>query len=313
LKKSEALPSRHIRLDGIAIAVVLACCLLWGLQQVVAKATLAAIPPLIQGGIRSGGAALLVWLWAASRGQSIFRRDRTLHAGLAAGLLFGLEFACIYLALPLTSASRLVVFLYLAPFVVAIALPYFVAAERVDRLQAFGLVCAFLALAYAFAEGFGGAVHSSQAIGDALGLLGALLWGVTTLVVRTTRLASASPEKTLFYQLAVSCPILFGVSFLSGEHWPQHIGWLGVFSLLFQTVVIAFASYLAWFWLLRHYSATRISAFTFLTPVSGLAFGSLLLGEPVSPRIIIALVFVALGIYLVNRPQHPRTIDALPD
>lgn len=62
MKNGDALPSRRIRLDGIAIAVVLACCLLWGLQQVIAKATLVAIPPLIQGGVRSGGAALLVWL-----------------------------------------------------------------------------------------------------------------------------------------------------------------------------------------------------------------------------------------------------------
>jgi drug/metabolite transporter (DMT)-like permease len=207
----------------------------------------------------------------------------------------------------------LVVFLYLAPFVVAIALPHFVRAERLDRLQASGLVCAFLALAYAFAEGFGGAARESQVIGDALGLLAALLWGMTTLVVRTTRLASSSPEKTLFYQLAVSCPILLVLSFLSGELWPERIGWLASSSLVFQTVVIASASYLAWFWLLRHYSATRVSAFTFLTPVSGLAFGSLLLGEAVSPRIIAALVFVALGIYLVNRPQIEPTVAALPE
>jgi len=255
----------------------------------------------------------LVWLWSASRGHPIFNRDRTLPAGLAAGVLFGMEFGCIYFALPLTSASRLVVFLYLAPFVVAIALPHFVKAERLDRLQAAGLICAFLALAYAFSEGFSGAARESQVIGDALALCAALLWGLTTLVVRTTRLSSSTPEKTLFYQLAVSCPILFVLSFVSGEHWPEQIGWFALASLAFQTVVIAFASYLAWFWLLRHYSATRVSAFTFLTPVSGLAFGGLLLGEPISPRIVVALIFVALGIYLVNRPQIPRTIDALPD
>jgi drug/metabolite transporter (DMT)-like permease len=314
LSPKDAEPSRRIRLDGVAIAVVLACCLLWGLQQIVAKATMPAIPPLIQGGVRSGGAALLVWMWSALRGQRMFDRDGTLMAGLAAGVLFGLEFACIYLGLPLTSASRLIVFLYLAPFVVAIALPHFVSAERLDRLQSAGLVCAFLALAYAFQEGFGSfRASGTQLVGDGLGLLAGLLWGLTTLIVRSTRLSTASPEKALFYQLAVSCLILLGLSLVTGEAWPATLAKPAIASLVFQTVIVAFISYLAWFWLLRHYSATRISAFTFLTPVSGLVFGSLLLGEAVSPRIVTALLFVALGIYLVNRPVSHRSIAALPD
>jgi drug/metabolite transporter (DMT)-like permease len=296
-----------MQLDLLGVVLIVGCCVIWGLQQVAAKAVLSSLPPLFQGGVRSGAAALMLWVWSSARGVPLFRRDGTLSAGLCAGLLFGAEFASIYLALPRTSASRLIVFLYMAPFVVAVALPLFVRAERLDRMQSFGLLGAFLALAFAFEEGFSDHL-TGQLVGDGLGLLGALLWGLTTLTVRVTRLASASAEKTLFYQLAISSPILIAASLATGESWPSaNLPALAWISLLFQTGVVAFASFLTWFWLLRQYSATKISSFTFLTPLFGLLFGSLLLGEKIGARLLIAMLFVGLGIYLVNRPRQAST------
>jgi drug/metabolite transporter (DMT)-like permease len=292
-----------MQLDLLGVSLIVGCCVIWGLQQVAAKAVLSSLPPLFQGGVRSGSAALMLWAWSAWRGVPLFERDGTLLAGLLAGVLFGAEFAVIYLALPLTSASRLIVFLYMAPFVVALGLPLLVRAERLDKTQSIGLVCAFAALSYAFAEGFHAPRHD-QLLGDALGVLGALLWGLTTLTVRASRLASTSAEKTLFYQLALSSPMLLAFSWLRGESWPSsnlpELAWM---SLLFQTAVVAFASFLTWFWLLRHYLATRISSFTFLTPLFGLLFGSWLLDEVVGVRLPIALLFVGIGIYLVNRSR----------
>lgn len=292
---------RRSHLDGVAVGLMLACCILWGLQQVVVKATLPVLPPFVQGATRSAVAAAMLWAWSFMRGIPLFRRDGTLVPGLVAGALFGAEFVCIYGALTLTDASRVSVFIYMAPFVVALALPRFVPAERLSPMQMFGMGCAFAALAFAFQEGFTSPKHS-QWLGDALALLAALLWGATTLVVRVTRLASASPEKTLFYQLAVSTVVLLAASLAAGERWPDTAlpPWAWG-SLFFQAVVVAFASYLAWFWLLRHYPATRLSAFSFLTPIFGLVFAALALGESISPRLVIALAFIAIGIGLVNR------------
>ena len=292
---------RRSHLDAIAIGLMLACCILWGAQQVVIKITLPVLPAFVQGAARSAIATLMLWAWSASRGITLFKRDGTLAAGLAAGTLFGLEFVCIYGALTLTDASRVSVFIYMAPFVVAIGLPRFVPAERLSPMQLFGLACAFAALAFAFQEGFTAPMRT-QWLGDALAIMAALLWGATTLVVRATRLASASPEKTLFYQLAVSTAVIFAASLITGEQWPRAAvpPWAWG-SLVFQSLVVAFASYLAWFWLLRHYPATRLSAFSFLTPMFGLLFAALALGESISMRLMIALVFVAIGIWLVNR------------
>ena len=292
---------RRTRLDGLAIALMLACCFLWGVQQVVVKATLPALAPFLQGATRSAIAATLLWGWSLARGIPLFGRDGTWLPGLAAGTLFGLEFLCVYGALPLTDASRVTVFLYLAPFVVALGLPRFEPEERLDALQMGGLLAAFLALAYAFQEGFG-ATRPMQWIGDGLAIVAACLWGATTLVVRTTRLATTVPEKTLFYQLVGSTIVLGVAAFATRERWPATglSPWAWT-SLAFQSAVVAFASFLAWFWLLRHYPATRLSAFSFLTPVFGLCVAALALGESISVRLMVAMAFIALGIALVNR------------
>lgn len=296
---------RRSHLDSRAITLLLGCCLLWGLQQIVVKATLPLMPPIAQAGLRSGIAALLVWAWASWRGIALFSRDGTWWPGLLAGVLFAAEFVCIYIGLGHTAASRLVVLLYLSPFVVAAGMPFISAAERLSMRQLAGLGLGFAAVVLAFSEGLSGAAApagSTQWLGDALAVLAALLWGATTLAIRATRLATASPEKTLFYQLAVSGGVLTALSPLTGESWA--LQWVGAAlwgSMFFQAVVVAFASYLVWFWLIRHYPATRLASFTFLTPLFGLVMGWLLLDEAITLRLALALCGVAVGIWLVNR------------
>jgi drug/metabolite transporter (DMT)-like permease len=293
---------RKSHLDSFAVVSLLLCCVLWGLNQVAAKAALSEIGPLWQAGLRSLGAAALVALWARWRGIALLRRDGSLSGGLLAGLLFGLEFACIFIGLQFTSASRMVVFIYLSPFVVALGMPFISRAERLTLRQSAGLLLAFGAVAWAFAEGFGaGSASDRQWLGDALGLLAALLWGGTTLAIRATRLAQASAEKTLLYQLGISGLGLALAALLVGEpaplQWSLRLGGL----MFFQTAIVSFASYLLWFWLIRHYPATRLASFTLATPLFGLLAGVLLLGEPLTLRLLVALAALAAGIALVNR------------
>jgi drug/metabolite transporter (DMT)-like permease len=294
---------RKSHLDGIAVGALLLCCVLWGLNQVAAKVALAEIPPLMQAGARSLGAALLVALWARGRGIALLERDGTWAGGLFAGALFAAEFGCIFVGLQFTSASRMVVFIYLSPFVVALGMPFIARSEKLSAAQLAGLVAAFGGVAWAFAEG---SVNTPSAgprqwLGDALGVAAAVLWAATTLVIRATRLSTASAEKTLLYQLAVSGVLLALASALAAEPLPVKLTSASLLPLAFQTVIVTFASYLLWFWLMRHYPATRLASFTLLTPVAGLVAGVLLLDEPVTLRLVVALVTVAAGIAVVNR------------
>ncbi len=294
--------ARKDHLDGLATGLLVACCLFWGFQQILIKTTVAEVPPLWQASLRFAGATALLWLWCVVRKVPLFARDGTLRGGLLAGALFTAEFTCIYLGLRDTTASRLTVFLYTSPFVVALLLPRFVPVERLRGLQWVGLVIAFTAVAAAFAEGFIGHETSLRQLrGDALALAAGTFWGLTTLVIRASRLATASAEKTLFYQVAVTAVAAPFVSLALGETWSLSYSAQAWGSLTLQTVVGAFASYLAWMWLLRHYPATKMSSFTFLTPVFALVFGVALLKEPLTPQLVLALAGVALGIVLVNR------------
>lgn len=295
-------PQRKAHLDTLAITLLVVCCAFWGFQQILIKSTVAEVPPMWQASIRMVGATGLLWAWCAARGVPLFQRDGTLRAGVLAGLLFAGEFCGIYLGLMHTSASRLTVFLYTSPFVVAILLPRVVPGERLRRVQWIGLVVAFLAVAVAFSEGF---LHSSPAVGqwrgDLLGLAAGMFWGLTTLTIRATTLSSASAEKTLFYQLAVTAVVAPVLSLALGERWGVDYSAMAWGSVALQTVIGAFASYLAWMWMLRHYPATQMSTFTFLTPVFALVFGVVLLGEPLTLQLMLALVGVGLGIVMVNR------------
>jgi drug/metabolite transporter (DMT)-like permease len=294
---------RKQHLDTLAISLLLACCLFWGFQQILIKTTVTEVPPLWQAAIRFIGATALLFAWCAWRGVKLFERDGTLRAGLLAGALFAGEFTCIYLGLRDTAASRLTVFLYTSPFVVALLLPRLVPSEKLRPVQWVGLAIAFAAVAFAFGEGFMGESTARQLRGDALALLAGTLWGLTTLVIRGSKLAGASAEKTLFYQVGVTAAVAPLLSLGLGETWSLHYSTYAWVSLGLQTVIGAFASYLAWMWMLRHYPATQLSSFTFLAPLFALVLGVVLLGEKLTVQLVVALTAVAVGIVLVNRKK----------
>ena len=291
---------RKDHLDGLAIGILLACCMFWGLQQILVKAIVHEVAPLFQASVRCIGACVLLMLWCRWRGVKLFERDGSLWAGLLAGALFAAEFACIYLGLRHTTASRLTVFLYTSPFWVAALVPLFVRSERLRPLQWLGLGCAFVAVAFAMREGL--AAAGGGATGDLLGLAAGALWGLTTVAIRATGLTRISAEKLLFYQIATTALAVPWLSVALGETW-TFAGWspLAWGSMLAQTVLGAFASYLAWMWMLGRYPATKISVFVFLTPLFALLFGHLVLGEQVTSTLLLALALVAVGIVLVNR------------
>jgi len=291
-------PAR-LPLDGRAYGLLLACTMLWGLQQVAIKVALPSVSPLAQSAVRSALATVLLLGWAQWRGIRLFGRDGTLVAGIAAGVLFAGEFCFIYSGLAHTSASRMVVFVYLAPVLTALGLAIAVPGERLAPLQWAGVLLAFAGLVAAFADGLG-AGDRGTLLGDAFGVVAAVLWAATTVLVRGSSLARVPAEKTLFYQLAVSALLLPLAAWLVGEPGIVRLDPLAVGSLLFQGVAVAFASYLAWFWLLTRYYAGRLAVFSFLAPLFGVVFGVWLLGERLSPTFAVAALMVGAGIGMVN-------------
>jgi drug/metabolite transporter (DMT)-like permease len=283
-----------------AFGLMVLLCAIWGMQQVAIKVAAADISPILQAGLRSGIAALLVFGWARWRGISLFAQDRSLRPGMLAGLLFALEFVFIFVGIDHTTVSRMVVFLYTAPCFTVLGLHFFVPGERMGWQQAAGVLLAFAGLVLAFIDKASGGTP----LGDAFGVLAALFWAATTVLIRATALAKVTATKVLLYQLAVSAVVMFPLSWLVGERGITALSASTLWAMAYQIVMVAFVSYLAWFWLLTRYMAGRLLVFSFLTPLFGVWFGMLLLGDQPSLHFFIAAAMVVGGIVLVNLPAR---------
>lgn len=289
-------------LDGRAVGLMVVLCAIWALQQIAIKAAAEQVAPVMQIGLRSGGAALLVGLLLCVTRQGLPWRGGVWRLGLAVGGLFALEFMLVGEGMRYTSASHMVIFLYTAPIFAAIGLHLWAPAERLKPVQWLGVGLAFVGVVAAFAErAFAGLHGGGWAVlyGDALGVLGAVAWGATTVTVRCSRLVRLQAAQVLFYQLLAAFVLLGAVAALTGQtaFEPDARTWL---SLGFQTLVVGFASFLAWFWLLRRYLASRLGVLSFLTPWFGILMGWLLLDEPLEPGFMLGAGLVIAGIVTVT-------------
>jgi drug/metabolite transporter (DMT)-like permease len=289
-------------LDALAIVVTVGLCLTWGFNQVAIKFALHDIPPLTQSAARSAIAALCVAAYAQVRGIALFKRDGTLWAGVAAGVLFAVEFVLVYRGLVWTTATRGVLFLYAAPFFIVIGSRLFIPGDRFYPLQWFGLALSFVGIVVAFGVPTP-AADPHQLLGDLMLLGGGIAWAATTLVIKASPLSRISPEKTALYQLVISAPLLAICALALGERIVTMPSAIALASFAYQALWVVSVSFVIWFALIIRYSANRLSAFTFLTPLFGVAAGHLVLNEPLTPAFALAVGLVAAGLVLVNRPR----------
>jgi drug/metabolite transporter (DMT)-like permease len=289
-------------LDALAIIVTIGLCLSWGFNNVSIKIAIADFPPLIQSAARSAIATLIVFAWTQIRGIPLFKRDGSLAAGIWTGVLFALEFLLIYRGLVWTTATRAVLFLYSAPFFVVIGSRWLVPGDRFSPSQWLGLILSFLGLVI----GFGlptPAADPHQALGDIMFVGAGAAWAATTLLIKASALNRVSPEKTLLYQLVVSVPLLALGAVVFGERMHGIPSAIAIGAFAYQTIWVVSVTFAVWFALIVRYSASRLSVFTFLTPLFGVAAGHLVLNEPLTPAFALAVALVAGGIVLVNRPR----------
>ena len=295
-----AAPAAPRPLDAAAVAIIVVLSASWAFNQVAVKLALPDIPPLIQAAIRSCGAALIVAVWMRSRGLSFGLRDGSLVPGAVAGVLFGLEFLLIYRGLVWTTATRAVLFVYMAPFFVALGARWFLPGERLGPSQWLGLALSFAGVVVAIGVPRP-AADRWEIVGDVMIVGAAAAWGATTLVIKASALARATPEKTLLYQLVVSAPLLGLAALALGERMDATPSALALGALAYQTLWVCGVTFGVWFALIVRYSASRVSAFTFLTPLFGVAAGHLVLDEPIGTAFAVAIALVVAGLVLVNR------------
>jgi drug/metabolite transporter (DMT)-like permease len=296
---------KPVKVDIKAIVILIILCASWGLQQISIKIAVQSIAPALQGGIRSIGATIFLYLWMVARREKMVRNDGTFWWGMGVGLFFSIEFLLIYWGLEFTNASRSVIFLYTMPFFTALGAHWFLPGEYLGKTQFAGLCCAFLGIVTAFSESIG-KPQSLMFIGDTMLLLAAVFWAAATVIVKASPLSRIRASSVLLYQLVVSAVLLPLGAILLDQTDITKTTPLILGCIAYQVIWVAFITYLAWFWLIRNYPASKLSAFLFLTPLFGVLEGIILLDEQITYRLLTALAMVCVGIYVVNRTQGSR-------
>ncbi|MBN3751379.1 DMT family transporter [Paraburkholderia sp. Tr-20389] len=300
-------------LDGVAVSSMVVLCLIWGLQQAAMKSIAADVAPLLQVSLRSGVAAVLVWVFGRLIVRDKWLKGVALGPGSVVGVLFAAEFLFVAEGLRWTTASHMAVFLYTAPMFAAVGLQLALPSERMTRAQWAGIAVSFVGIAVTFVgPGAGSGVGRSASnwmLGDLLGICAGAAWGMTTVAVRVTRLSEAPATQTLFVQLLWAFAVLLPFALFSGQS-AFHGTTLVWASLGFQAVVVCFVSYVAWFYLLRVYLASRLGVLSFMAPLFGVALGALLLHERLEPTFLAGSALVLAGMFVVNGREWMKYVFA---
>jgi drug/metabolite transporter (DMT)-like permease len=291
-------PAVADKLDAKAAILLTALCLIWGLNAVAIKFSNEGIAPLFGAGLRSVIATVCLMIWMIRKRLELF--PGRLMDGLIVGFLFGAEFGLLYLALLYTTASSAWILLYTTPFFHALGAHFFLIGDRLSWNKAAGLILSFVGILILLSAHLG-LPSKLQIAGDLLAIGAAVLWALSTVYIKRRLVTAVSPYHTLFYQILFSIPILFSFSFIFQETPISHVDWLILLSVAYQGILVAFFSYLGWFFLVHTYAVSRLSSFSFLTPVFATLAGVGLLKEPLTLRLIVSLTLVCIGIYIVNR------------
>jgi len=288
---------RKSQMDSFGAVALTLFALHLAFNQVVVKITNGGFEPVFGAGLRSLGAMVVLLAWMKFRGIG-WRLPRAAMTGaIISGLLFAIEFMCLFTALDFSTVSRTSIIFYSMPVWLALSAHFLLPGERLSGLRIVGLGLAMGGVVLALLDRSSGQV---SLLGDVLALVSAICWAGIALCVRVTPLADVPPAQQLIWQLIVSTPILLLMAPLFGnlirDVQPIHI-----VGMVFQIFAVASFGFLIWFWLMKLYPASSVASFSFLSPVFAVILGWLVLGETIGLQIWMALGLVALGIFLINR------------
>jgi drug/metabolite transporter (DMT)-like permease len=292
------------RIDLQGFFIILFMTLLWGLNYPAVKVTNTGLSPVFTTFLRSVIATCCGIIYCLVVRQPLYHRGILLFHGAITGILFGIEFIFLYYGLLYTNASRAAILLYLSPFVVAIGAHFFLK-ERLTVLKGVGLILAFLGIFLVF-KGKPTTYNRLMLLGDLCEITAAIFWGATTIYIKKYLAQRVHPINTFLYQLAFSIPIMLIGAFLLEDTWIKGFTTPVVLSLFYQSVIVAFASYLAWFKLIHIYPVAQLSVFTFLTPIFGVFASFIFMKEQLTMGLLAGLTFVCIGIYCTNYQKRQR-------
>ena len=292
-------PQNH-DLSFSAVIFTACICTLFGANAVAIKISLTGLGVFTTAGLRFGIASVVIALWARITERSFNIRKGQVRQLLIISMIFTVQLSLFYLGISKTNASRAVLLVNLQPFFTLFLAHYFIPGDRITKRKILGILMGFTGVAFVFLEKKG--VSADFQIGDLMILTAAFIWSCNA--VYTKRIIHAyKPFHIALYPMIFSAPFFFLEGFLWDSAMIAHLDAKIVGSLLYQSLATASFGFIAWITMLKKYGAVALHSFIFIMPISGVLLGGLILGEPITVNILIALFLIVTGILVIHFKQ----------
>lgn len=288
-------PNEDLTFAAGVFAVFL--CILFGSNAVAIKITFSGMGVFTTAAIRFGVAAIAIFLWAKITGQNTALKKGQLHQVLIFSSLFTVQLSLFYLGLSKSNASRGTLLANLLPFFILFLAHFFIAGDRITKQKFFGILLGFTGVVLMFIDEE--SLSNGFRTGDLIILLAVFIWSCSTVYLKRV-IGTFSPFQLVMYSTLFSVPFFIVEALLWDDSMVFHLDAPVIGALLYQSLVTASFGFVAWNTMLKKYGAVSLHAFVFIMPIAGVTLGGLVLGEPITIKILLALVFIVSGILVVH-------------
>ncbi len=281
-----------------AYAAAIAMPFAFGMSFVATKYALRGFEPLLVALLRFTLAGAILWVLLRLRRE----REPVTQRDLGRLALMGFVSLTVYFSfensgIARTSASQAAILIATIPIFVAV-LNVFTLREPMAVRQWAGVALSFAGIVALVC--FGGQSSAGSVGGDLLVLAASLAAAVYSIMARSLLLERSALSVTAYQNLfgaAFMLPLALVEAALVGVRRPTADAVGGV---LFLTVMCSVVAYLLLNYAFRFIEASRLSVFINLTPIVGVGFAFLVLGERFTGAQAAAAVVVVLGVWLTN-------------
>ncbi len=282
---------------GKIIALSLLLAFLWGGNSPSIKVGLDDFPPMALAFFRFVIGLVVVGSWSLYRRVSLGLQRGELPRLILLTAIFILQIICLNTGTKYTTASRSTIFINVYPFFTALFAHFWIPGERLSIPKTLGIVVAFSGVFITVAPNLG--EGETSILGDILVLVSGCFLGLRVVVTKLL-VQAIHPYRLLVWYLSLSLPCYAAMNLILERGEPMQLTLASTAALLYQGGVIAGYCFLAWTSILERYSASKLVVLFFATPLSGVLFSYLVLGDELTLNLLIGAVLVAGGIYLVN-------------
>ncbi len=272
-------------------------CVIFGSNAVAVKIAFSGLGVFTTAAVRFAIAAVAIFLWARLTGRTIALKKGQLHQVVIFSTLFTVQLSLFYLGLSKSNASRGTLLSNLVPFFILFLAHFFIPGDRISKRKFFGIMMGFTGVVFMFMEKKG--LSDGYRTGDLIILMAVVLWASSTIYLKRI-IDTYSPFQVVLYSTLFSVPFFLLEALLWDPVMVTRLDAPVIGALLYQSLVSASFGFVAWNTLLQKYGAVSLHAFIFIMPIAGVALGGLVLGEPITFKILLALVFIVCGILVVH-------------